>query len=135
MMDDVIARHSALVLDADALVFVYPTKLSTLPPALKGWLDRVLVPGVAFSLAPDSNKVLRGLENVRHIVGVSTYDKSWFEMKRANDNGRRTLLRVLRLCAGIRTRGSWVALFQADRATDAQRLAFIGRVERAVARL
>jgi NAD(P)H dehydrogenase (quinone) len=135
LMDDVIARHSALVLEADLLVFVYPTTLSTLPPSLKGWLDRVLVPGVAFSLAPDSNKVLRGLDRVRHIVGISTYDESWFEVKRGNDNGRRTLLRVLRLCAGLRTRTSWVALYEAGGADNTRRQAFLARVERTVGRL
>jgi NAD(P)H dehydrogenase (quinone) len=135
LMDDVIARHSALVLEADVLSFVYPTTLSTLPPAMKGWLDRVLVPGVAFSLAPDSNKVLRGLERVRHIVGISTYDESWFAVKRGNDNGRRTLLRVLRLCAGVRTRTSWVPLYEAGSADDARRQAFLAQVERTVGRL
>jgi putative NADPH-quinone reductase len=28
------------------LVVVYPTTLSTVPPAVKGWIERVLVPGV-----------------------------------------------------------------------------------------
>ena len=34
----------------DTLIFVYPTWWYGLPAMLKGWLDRVLVPGVAFAM-------------------------------------------------------------------------------------
>jgi NAD(P)H dehydrogenase (quinone) len=37
----------------DTLIFVYPTWWYGLPAMIKGWLDRVLVPGVAF-LMPDA---------------------------------------------------------------------------------
>ena len=37
----------SLVRWADALVFVYPTWWMGLPAILKGWLERVFVPGVA----------------------------------------------------------------------------------------
>jgi hypothetical protein len=56
-----------------ALVFVYPTWWSGLPAILKGWLERVLVPGVGFVLDERTNKVRPGLGQVRHLVGISTY--------------------------------------------------------------
>jgi NAD(P)H dehydrogenase (quinone) len=39
----------------DTLIFVYPTWWYGLPAMIKGWLDRVLVPGVAF-LMPDAHR-------------------------------------------------------------------------------
>ena len=48
IIDPLVAEHAALVLRADALVFVYPTWWSGLPAILKGWLERVMVPGVGF---------------------------------------------------------------------------------------
>ena len=41
-------RHAEIIKQAEALVFVYPTWWSTMPAILKGWLERVLVPGVGF---------------------------------------------------------------------------------------
>ena len=43
------------VLWCDTLIFVYPTWWFGPPAMLKGWLDRVLVPGVAFSMPTEDN--------------------------------------------------------------------------------
>ena len=42
-LDPDVAAHGALVRNADALIFIYPTWWSGLPSMMKGWLDRVLV--------------------------------------------------------------------------------------------
>ena len=51
------------------MVFVYPTWWSGLPAILKGWLDRVMVPGVGFRF-DEQGKVKPGLHQVRRIVGL-----------------------------------------------------------------
>ena len=56
-------------------------------------------------------------------------------MLRERDNGRRVLLRALRLNTGIRTRTAWIALHGAPTATNADRAAFVARVERRMGRL
>ena len=48
ILDPLAERHAGIVKQAEALVFVYPTWWSTMPAILKGWLERVLVPGVGF---------------------------------------------------------------------------------------
>jgi NAD(P)H dehydrogenase (quinone) len=116
-------------------VFVYPTTLTTVPALLRGWLERVFVPGVAFVLDERTNKVRPGLTGVRRIIGIATYEDSRWSVLRERDNGRRMLLRALRLNTGIRTRTGWVALHRAASATDAQRAAFVTRVERRMTRL
>ena len=45
---------------AGAIVFVYPTWWSGLPAVLKGWLERVMVPGVGFTLDEQTRKVSPG---------------------------------------------------------------------------
>ena len=45
-----LAQAQALISWADHLVFVYPTWWGTMPALLKGFLDRVLVPGFAFEV-------------------------------------------------------------------------------------
>jgi len=48
LISDETKRHAEVLLQAEALIFVYPTWWSGLPAQLKGWLERVFVLGVAF---------------------------------------------------------------------------------------
>lgn len=127
-IDPMVAEHGALVRDAQALVFVYPTWWSSTPAMLKGWLERVMVPGVAFVFDRDG-KVRPGLTNVRRVVGISTYGSPRAYVKFVNDNGRRMITRALRLNTGLRTRRSWLGLYAIDTATAARREAFLRKVE------
>ena len=125
---------AALVRRAHALVFVYPTTLSTVTPGIKGWIDRTLVPGVAFTLG-DPTASRRGLSNIRRLVGVSVYEESRWELRRVGDNGQRLIRRNVRFCGGLRTRTSWIAFHGDARATDADRDRFVAAVERRMAAL
>lgn len=129
---DDVAHHVRAVRDAGILVFTYPTWWSGLPAQLKGWLERVMLPGVAFTL--ESGRVRPTLDHVRRIVVASTYGSPWLYVKAINDNGRRTLTRALRASTGWRARCRHVGLYAMDTATDDDRREFLVRVERAVAR-
>ena len=48
-VEESIAQARALLAWADHIVFVYPTWWGTTPALLKGFLDRVLAPGFAFT--------------------------------------------------------------------------------------
>jgi putative NADPH-quinone reductase len=132
---DEVARHAALVRRAEALVFVYPTWWGGLPAILKGWLERTLVPGVAFTFDPLTHEVRRGLGNVRRIVGITTTGSSRAYVVAMSDGGRRTLNRALRLVCHRFCRTRWLALHRLDTATVDDRLAFLDRVERSLAKL
>ena len=97
ILDPVVARHAEIVTAADALVFVYPTWWSGLPAILKGWLERVMVPGVGFRFDERTGKVRPGLGQMRHLVGISTYGSPRSYVRFVNDNGRRIITRALRL--------------------------------------
>ena len=122
-------RHAEIVKQAEALVFVYPTWWSTTPAILKGWLERVMVPGVGF-VFDEHHHVRRGLTRVRCVVGISTYGARWMQVKAVHDNGRRMLLRALRLNTAMLTRRSWLGLYAIDTRTAEQRAAFLRRVDR-----
>lgn len=136
ILDPQVEAHVALVRRADALVFVYPTWWWGLPAVLKGWLERVLVPGVAFVLDERTNTVRPGLGHVRRLVGITTYGSSRPYMRFFNDAGRRVLTRCVRLLmprSGRRVR--WLGLYGMDGSTAQQRAAFLARVERELAAL
>lgn len=129
LLDPTAERHAEIVKRAEALVFVYPTWWSTMPAILKGWLERVMVPGIGF-VFDDHHHVRRGLTHVRRVVGISTYGARWMYVKAVHDNGRRTLLRALRLNTATFTRRSWLGLYEMNTRTVEQRVAFLRRVDR-----
>lgn len=132
VLDPLVASHAADVRWAELLVFVYPTWWFGLPARLKGWLDRVLVPGVAFTL--DGQRVRPALRQVRRIVGVTTYGSPRWAIALANDAGRRTLT-ALRTATGVRCRTTWFALYGVDARGPEERSTFLRDVEQGMARL
>jgi NAD(P)H dehydrogenase (quinone) len=126
--DPVIRRHIELVRAAQCLVFVYPTWWAGLPAVAKGWLERVLLPEVAFVLDPRTNRVKPALGNIAHLVGITTLGGPRWEARLLGDAGRRTITRGVRAVAGRRCRTRWLALHRLDQAPAAERDAFLVRV-------
>jgi len=133
ILDPQVAEHADRLQQAEILVFVYPTWWAGLPAILKGWLERVGVPGVGFTFDAKSGKVKPGLTHVRQIVGISTYGSPRAYVKLINDAGRRILTRSLRMSCGWRVRTKWLALYAMDTATHDDRTQFLGKVERQLA--
>lgn len=129
ILDPQVADYAARLKRADALLVVYPTWWSGLPAILKGWFERVMVPGVGFSLDPATNKVKPGLRHLRRIMGISVYGSPRLHAYFVNDNGRRIVTRALRMSCGWRTRPKWMAMYAMDTATDAERQRFLAKVE------
>jgi putative NADPH-quinone reductase len=134
ILDPLVQHHADLVVRAGVIVFVYPTWWSGLPAILKGWLERVLVPGVGFRF-DERGKVRPGLGGLRHLVGVSTYGSTQRYVRLVNDNGRRTITRALRMSCGLRTRSRWLGVYALDTSTAVQRQEFAALVERTMASL
>jgi len=134
VIDPLVAESVAAVKQAEMLVFVYPTWWSGLPAMLKGWLEKTMLPGVAF-VFDKRGKVRPGLRTVRHIVGISSYGSSRSFVKAINDNGRRTLMRALRLNTGWRTKRLWLPMYSIDGSTPEHRAAFVATVEKSMAAL
>jgi putative NADPH-quinone reductase len=133
-LDPLLATHVDLVNNAEAIVFVYPTWWSSVPAILKGWLERVLRPGVAFTIDP-RGRAQPALRGVRRLVGISTYGSSRWYVRLVNDNGRRLVSRTMRVCTGGRARTSWLGLYSIDTSDAARREVFLDRVEQRMATL
>ena len=93
-----IESHVARLRAAEALVLVYPTWWYGMPAMLKGWFDRVWVPGVAFRLGPGAIEPL--LTNIRRLAVVTTYGSPRWLLWVIGHPDRKLLGRGLRrLCA------------------------------------
>ncbi len=60
---------------ADALVFVHPVWNFGYPAILKGYFDRIFLPGVSFRMSdgPERGKLVPNLHHIRKVVFVATY--------------------------------------------------------------
>ncbi|MGY9074209.1 MAG: NAD(P)H-dependent oxidoreductase [Acidimicrobiales bacterium] len=122
-------RHASLLKTADTLVFVFPTWWFGVPAILKGWFERVFVPGVAFHLSPKNNKVKSDLRHVTRLIAITTTgaDKTYIA---AVGNGARWMItRTLRLMCAPTCRTTWLSLDKIEGRTDDERQAFIQKVE------
>ena len=135
ILDPVIAEHAHLLSTASIVVFAYPTWWSGLPAILKGWIERVIVPGVGFTFDERTGKVKPGLDNITHLIGISTYGSPRTAVRLINDNGRRTIARALRMSCGLRARTRWLGLYSVDTSSASERQEFAASVERTLALL
>lgn len=130
-----IAPYVANLRWANALVFVYPTWFGGPPAMLKGWLDRILVQGVAWTLPAGKRRIRPALTNIRSITVVTTHGSSKLVNMGQGEPGKRIMFRALRVLCHRLTRCHWVALYGVDRAEPAALEAFLDRVQRSMGRI
>ena len=118
---------------ADALVLCFPAWISSPPAMLKGWLEKVMLPGVAFTLDPPGWQPR--LRNLRAIAGVVSYGGSRWRNWLAGDSARKIVTRAVWSYSGWRARVRYLALYGIDKSTPDRRAAFLRDVEAAMRRL
>ena len=129
-IDPMVIEHTRLIQECSTIVFVYPTWWSSMPAILKGWIDRTMLPGVAFSVDPETLKLQPGLTNVRRLIGITTFGGPRLASLVVRDNGSKIVTRSLRAVCHRRCRTTWPRMFNVDSSTIAQREKFMRRVER-----
>jgi NAD(P)H dehydrogenase (quinone) len=129
-IDPMVIEHTRLIQECSTIVFVYPTWWSSMPAILKGWIDRTMLPGVAFSVDPQTLKLQPGLTSVRRLIGITTFGGPRLASFVVRDNGSKIVTRSLRAICHRRCRTTWLRMFNVDSSTIAQREKFLRRVER-----
>ncbi len=122
------------LLRAEALVVQFPTWCFGPPAVLKGYFDRVLMPGVAFDLS-DPARVRPLLGNIRSITGIVTYGRDRLTALWMGDPPRKIVTRYLRWFAAPGARVRYLALYHMNTADAARRQRFLARVRDELARL
>jgi NAD(P)H dehydrogenase (quinone) len=128
-----VAREIERLRRAEGLVFMFPTWWFGMPAILKGYIDRVWVPGVAFELRNGQTMPL--LHQIRRFAVVTTYGSPWWLNRFVfRDPNRHAMMQGLRYLLPRRARTSWLALYGMDNRTDSARRKFLHRVEQRVRR-
>jgi NAD(P)H dehydrogenase (quinone) len=116
---------------AEALLVQYPTWCFGAPAILKGFFDRILIPGVAYDMS-DPARPKPSFDNFRRIVGVVTYGQPWSAAFWMGEGPRKIVTRFLPWFTNGRAKTDYHALYNVDHSTEGTRRAFIARVEKAV---
>ena len=128
-----VAAYVEQLMAAEALVLCFPAWSFGPPAILKGWFDRVMLPGIAFHVQPDG-RVRGGLRHLHKVAGVVTYGQTRWKASLMGDYPRRIVRRLLRRNIGLHKPALFLAHYRMNVSTPDSRGAFLNRVERAMAR-
>ncbi|MBO0750582.1 MAG: NAD(P)H-dependent oxidoreductase [Bradyrhizobiaceae bacterium] len=119
-------RDIERLLACQGLVLVFPTWWFGMPAILKGWFDRVWIPGVAFELRDGRTRPL--LQHIARFAVVTSYGSPWWLIKVMGDPNRGVLRRGISplLARGVRT--VWLASYNMDVADAGSRSRFLQHV-------
>ena len=123
-----VAAYADRLLAAEALILIYPVWNEGFPAILKGFFDRVFIPGVSFKIGPDG-AATPGLGNLNKIAAVCTYGADRMSTFLLGDPPRRVVKRLLRAMPGHSVRCDYLAHYDMNHTTPEQRAAFLRKVK------
>jgi putative NADPH-quinone reductase len=114
---------------AEGLVFVFPTWCLGPPAILKGFFDRVMVPGVSFRLEEDGS-LSPNLQHIKKAASVVTYGRErpllwWF-----GDPPRRMMTRYLKWFLAPGTRPVFLGHYGLHKPNETRQRRFLEKVRR-----
>jgi NAD(P)H dehydrogenase (quinone) len=117
------------LLKSDALVFSFPVWNMGFPAILKGFVDKVFLPGVSFNLKPNGDYI-PCLHNIGKLGVVCTYGGGRLRTYVAGDPCRRFITRSLRVTCAPGASCDYVALHDMNHTRPERRAKFLAEVER-----
>ncbi len=115
------------LLQCEGLIFVFPTWWYGMPAILKGYLDRVWLPGIAFEVANGRTRPLLG--HIVRFAVVTTYGSPWWLNRFVfGDPNRKVFMRGVRHLISPAARTLWLAQYGMDSIGGRTREDFLRRV-------
>jgi NAD(P)H dehydrogenase (quinone) len=128
-----VAPYVDRLLAAEALAFSFPVWNMGFPAILKGFVDKVFLPGVSFTLS-ENGDYTPCLRNVRKLGVACTYGGERLHTFLAGDPCRRFITRSLRRTCAPGVRCDYVALHGMNHSRVDRRAAFLDEVARRFSR-
>jgi NAD(P)H dehydrogenase (quinone) len=129
-----VAKYVDILKKVEGLILCFPHWWFSMPAMLKGWVDRVWGPRVAFTYDPKDGHLAPILGNIRLFGVVTTYGSPWWIVRIfAGDAGRMVLMRGMKPLCARRARSFYLAHYGMDSSTAQSRGAFLDKVRRRIA--
>ena len=104
----------------------YPTWNYGFPAILKGFFDRVFLPGVSFRMV--DGKAQPSLHNIRKVAAVTTYGGSWFRAALMGNPPKKLVNRMLRATVKPGAPVAYLAHYSMNLSTPESREKFMAKV-------
>jgi putative NADPH-quinone reductase len=127
-IDPEIQRYAERIHLADGLIWIFPTWNNGLPAILKGYVDRVWKPNVAFRIDRYHNVRFDSLENLNFFVAITTYGASWRASALVGNPCKRLLVKGLRRHLPLRCGVAWLAIYGMDKPSPRQLKLFLEKI-------
>ncbi len=136
LLADQVRDHIDNLKWAEGLVFVFPTWYYGPPAILKGWFERVWLPGVTFEVARKKGHTTSScLRHIKRLVVVTSSGAPAWWMFVIGNPCKRFFLRGMRVLFNLRCKSIWMQLYEMNVIDEAARRKFLSRVERRISRL
>lgn len=112
---------------AEGLVLCHPVWNYGYPAILKGFFDRVFLPGVSFKLV--DRQARPSLHNIRYLASATTYGGTRFRAMLMGDPPRKLFNRMLRTLVKPGAPVRYMAHYDMNRSTEQSRARFLARVK------
>lgn len=123
------------LLSAEVLILIFPTWWFGFPGILKGWFDRVWVPGIAYDHASDLGPIQPRLNRLKGAFAITSLGSpwwvDWFMLRQPVKRVLKTA--ILGGCAP-NCRFEMLSLYKAEHLSSAQVQSFCGRIEKRLAK-
>jgi putative NADPH-quinone reductase len=123
---DAVDPYINRLLDAEALVLSFPVWNYGFPAILKGFFDRVFLPGVSFRMV--DGQATPSLHNIRKVAAVTTYGGSWFRAVLMGNPPKKLVSRMLRATVKPGAPVSYLAHYSMNLSTQESREKFMAKV-------
>jgi putative NADPH-quinone reductase len=123
---DVADPYVRRLLAAEGLVLCFPVWNYGFPAILKGFFDRVFLPGVSFRMV--DGKAKPSLHNIRKVAAVTTYGGTWFRAALMGNPPKKLIHRVLRATVKPGAPVSYTAHYSMNLSTPESRQKFMTKV-------
>ena len=123
---DAVDPYVRRLLAAEALVLSFPVWNYGFPAILKGFFDRVFLPGVSFRMV--DGKAMPTLHNISKVAAVTTYGGSWFRAVLMGNPPKKLVNRMLRATVKPGAPVSYLAHYSMNLSTLESREKFMAKV-------
>ena len=127
------------LMSTEALVFVHPVWNYGYPAILKGYFDRIFLPGVSFILeggdGDDKGKLVPNMKHIRKVAFVTTYGGNRWRTMVMGDPPRRLARRWAWVTFGTPMPPKYLALYDMNNCTPERLQGYISKVRGEMERL
>jgi putative NADPH-quinone reductase len=131
-----VADHAETLKSVEGIILCFPHWWFSMPAMLKGWVDRVWGPSIAFDYDPKDKHLVPALRNIRLFGVVTSYGSPWWIVTLfAGNAGKKVLMRGMKPLCAKDVRSFYMAHYSMDHSTPRSRKTFLEKVRARVARL